>query len=571
MSNKPHKIKSGIKQGLIKPYTFAEHYWSLPVNRNKQYSGVSLTPLFDSMLEFAKRVVVVDGIYWMKNGISDVWSPKKSETLTKKEIANLWLGQQVGQSVCTPDFIDTYINGEVKIPVIDPTNNTQKIVIHKIGSCPQLNQPMSLPFQPEAVVYKDQKYLNIWSDEIMRSDEQHKAMGGVMLRLIYRALCNGPELSHDPDAEIAILEKQIIDNDYRTGEGENTDFMFLMNWLAAIYQNPGINLLTNVWLCGALEGIGKGSLVRVMRRVLGENVCGVLSQSDIERGWNDHLANRVFIEVNELDPSLNKKSGCNEKWWANWIKNVCNEETFNVNGRGTKPFTTINIGNYMFTTNSENPIFLDRTDRRNHLIKTTDDPYWIGYATAINTQMLNPKLNEVAAGFAWYLERVDVDIGLVSRAIANTFKQGIIGASRNVVEEWILNDPMVLNGREYKARDLYLKEFKEWMEESCPGAEVPSETTWGRMMSKTPMATKGRTNGSVTYKINNTTPPLGTVVPNKEQAAASVEGSIKTLHDSTLPYTDRDSPVVIEAVDKTKRTAMDKIRDALRRMDSEHD
>src|SRR5271165_2169102 len=82
------------------------------------------------------------------------------------------------------------------------------------------------------------------------------------------------------------------------------EFRFVMNWLAAPIQSPGVNLQTNLWLLGARGGTGKGTLVQVMRSIYGGDLTAVLNTLDIEQGgWSDRLKDKLMIIINELNPT----------------------------------------------------------------------------------------------------------------------------------------------------------------------------------------------------------------------------------------------------------------------------
>lgn len=456
-----NKKKSGVATNLYKKYTFADHIWA------------QSSPPQDDLLELAQRCVLVDGHYWIKSSNSGHWNRFDKEAHAIKEAKNKWTGGVLKSGTrIGSELIESFFSGQ---QIVKTVIGKQVITTREeIGSCPNIQYTMVIPQGPQFVSYNKDTYLNIWQNEMLSGDATHARLGKLMLVLVYRSLCNGEALDPDPVAEQEMLYQQVLTNQYT-----NDDFRFCLNWLAAIYQNPGINLQTNLWFCGEQNGVGKGTLLDVMRYLLGSSFVGSLNQTEIEAGWNDHLMGKMLIESNEFD-TQGKMTG---KQWNKWIKSHCNEPTLSIRQRNTTAKTVLNIGNYIFTTNDESPVWLDKTDRRNHLIKTTDDRYWKEFASIVRVQYVDRDPVSVAQGLGWILDQVQVDIKFISSAFVNSLKSQILLDSQNIVEKWIQNDPIITRDRWINAREMYV-EFKQWMMDSNPGQSIESETTWGRQMSR---------------------------------------------------------------------------------------
>lgn len=454
MNNK----KSGVSQKHYTNYKFDDHLWNITVPKNTD------------MLELARRCVKVDGAYYMKQSGNGHWNVFQKDVDAIKEAVNTWTGGKLSSgSIIDDDMVNSFFSGKVDAYV----GKTKSTVV--IGSCPNIQHTMVIPIGPEFVVHDNKKYLNLWHDDMIMPNVEKVALGKLMLELVYRSLCNGEQLHDDVSEESNMLLEQVLSNNYT-----NKDFRFCINWLAAIYQTPGVNLQTNLWFCGEQQGIGKGTLVDVMRKIIGDSYVGELNQTEIEAGWNDHLMGKVLISSNEFDTDGKMKG----KGWNKWIKAHCNDPTLNIRQRNTTARKVLNIGNYIFTSNDENPLYLDKTDRRNHLIKTTDDNYWKEFAAVIQTQYIQNDIGSVAAGFAWILEQVKVDQVFVNTSFINSLKASIIASSQNGVEEWLSHDPLITKGEFVGARILY-DEYKIWVRTSAgTAAEILSETMWGRLMGK---------------------------------------------------------------------------------------
>lgn len=530
--------KCGVKPGLFKEYKFEDHVWYKNPEVGKFY------------LSMADRCVIVKNKYWMKMVNSDVWVNRDDKTMAMKEANSKWLNGTIGNKTMTAKAIKTFFDG-VDVQTID-----DKVVPVQIGSCPILDGRTVIPFAPTYITTNGKTQLNTWVDESLSGDKEYLSQGLIVLRLIYRSLCNGPELHYDVKKETEMLLEQILTDNYTS-----VDFRFVMNWLAANVQTPGINLLTNLWFCGTLEGIGKGTLVNVMKLIIGANMCGKLNKTEVEAGWTDHLLGKSLIEVNELDVH-GKSSKMNGRDWSVWIKTYCNEETVTFRERNVGDHVVINIGNYIFTTNDENPVYLDKTDRRNQMIKTTDDPYWVAYASEVNVQLLNKDNIKVAKGFAWILEQVKVDLPFISKAHLNEFKVGIQNVSNNEVEEWIKTDITIDRDKWVKASTLY-GDFKKWCADARPGKEILTQNMWSRYMTKCDKlgVTKRVKADCAEYMLEK---KVFAPVVNREAVAKEIAEQCSIDVD----YKDYDVKVNPILVDVTRVSSMDKMRAALIKMNA---
>jgi hypothetical protein len=529
------KRKSGVHASLYRSYRFEDHIWH------------KSQPQYTDLLELSNRCVLVDGDYYIRQGNGGHWVRYDKLTNAVKEARNKWIGGYLKSGTQVDEhLIETFFNGFEN----QTTTVGKKQIANKqlVGSCPNIQHSMVIPMGPQFVIYNKDTYLNMWHNEMIDGDITQAHLGMLMLELVYRSLCNGDSLCADKREEQELLLTQVLTNQYT-----NLDFKFVMNWLAAIYQRPGINLQTNLWFCGEQNGVGKGTLVDVMRCLLGSNFVGQLNQTEIEAGWNDHLMGKMLIESNEFD-TTSKMSG---QQWNKWIKAHCNESTLSIRQRNVSAKTVLNIGNYIFTTNDESPVWLDKTDRRNQLIKTTDDRYWKEFASIVRVKYVDANKEAVAEGFGWILDQVQVDMPFISSAFVNTLKAQILADSQNIVERWIQNDTMITRNHWRQARDMY-DDFKTWMKSSEPGRPIETETAWGKLMSKSARlgVEKRRSNTGVQYIIGEA---LAAEAADREQIAQE----IGNMTGDTIEVQDYDEVIAVpEGMDLTP---MERLRVQLQR------
>jgi hypothetical protein len=528
---------SGVNPALYQAYRFEDHIWSQAQTRR------------DDLLELAGRCVKVGESYWMKLPNATVWAEFRSTVDAERQALNTWLHTMLcdGKTKVSADLINAFFSGVESREIA--VGKKTVVVKDRVGSCPNLQGRMVIPYGPRFVRYKGRTYLNGAEDCVLAGDPARVELGRAILLMIYRSLCNGPALHPDPAVESALLLEQVISDSY-----SQMEFRFVMNWLAANVQRPGINLQTNLWFVGAQEGIGKGTLVDVMRGILG-GLVGSLNQAEIEAGWNDHVLGKSLVEVNEFDTG----SKMSAAGWEKWLKAHTCEPELLIRQRNTTAYTVINITNYLFTTNDETPTRMSAADRRNMVVKTTDNPFWKSYASEIKRNLILPRLQAVAKGFAAILEQVDLDLALIMTAPVTAAKAAIQAAHQPQVEEWLTTDELLPRQDLIPASELYGR-YKDWLESACPGHRPLTQAQWGREMSRLAAAgrlIRHRSNGT-RYEI----PPAATPSAAKDQRVEAAK-SIAAILNEPLDTHEFDIPIEDDRVPEL--TPLQRLATRLRR------
>lgn len=506
LDNKMAVRVSGINSNIYSQYSFGDHHW------------VKNGPTFDSYVDLINYAIKINGIYYVRGAKTDSWTKLKTETDAIREAENKWQGRwlSTGEPVDTT-MINTFFKGEMINFTYDAKGKQTREII-KTGSCPLIENAISIPLGPQYVTYNGYNYLNSWLDQSIKGNKTHLSYGKLMLVLIYRNLCNGPILNEDAYKEADLLIEQI-----ETGMYTSNDFKFAIMWLSAIVQKPGINLVTNLWFVGAKQGVGKGTLVKIMNYILGNNVCGSVSESEISRGWNDYLVGQQLLNIDEFKTSKNITGA----EWNNWIKKYTCEPEILITQRNFTPWYTFNVGNYLITANFEDINWLDQSDRRNHMIKTIDSDDGVAFAIEIRTNYVETMPEKVAAGLAWILERADVDYGFIGRAQMNTFKAGLLNNSIHEVGEWVQSDPLIERDVYASGIDLY-DTYKSWMIRDKPGRQLMTKKSWDKLMSTSESVGifKKRTEKGTVYKISE---PVVKVAMDTAKAIATVSQITKEI------------------------------------------
>jgi hypothetical protein len=251
------KPETGIKQSLFHPYKFDDQAWADPAH-----------PDHPKFTYLSAHCILVGDDHRVRDKCTGRWVKVSRKGLIAKllsERGGLVNLKSVNTAI-TRDDINHYLSSGV----------------------PSFSAITFAPGAPEFLIFDNEKRLNIYRDERRAGDTDHIIATEEFLKIIRNSLCAEPE-------EIG-LEAMIAE----IGSSEHTLFKWVLHWLAARYQRPGYAPQTNLWFIGPLRGVGKGTLVSLMKGVLGGHTVGKANQLDIAKGWTNSLFGHELVEWDEF-------------------------------------------------------------------------------------------------------------------------------------------------------------------------------------------------------------------------------------------------------------------------------
>ena len=458
-------MECGVSKKHYSIYDFSDHVWS----QVSPATGAHLPRNLD-LLELANRCVYVasEDQYLLKIPNSTRWiSLGKPNAI--RYAKNTWInGKLSSGTIIDNDLISIFFSGKEEVTV-----NKQTFLV-EVGSCPIVSKKVYLPLGPRYVKFNNIPAFNDDTIEIIKGKEENAHLGLKIVRMIYRSLCNGPELDHNPIKEEAILAEQIL-----TDKMLMPEFKFIMNWLALIYQFPGINLQTNLWILGQQYGIGKGTLIKAMKGILGSDAVNTLNKDELIKGFNGSIAGKILVEVSEFkreeDTKFKKAFD-----YEHWLKDNSCEEYVSIQAKGANAYNTVNISNYIITGNEENPIDIRPDDRRNCFIRTTDDKQWQPYAINLNIQLDGDDRLDYLSGFAYWLDNVKANEKVVNKPLRTELQMSIAESSKDDIDDFI--DYMKMFKNKPFGRDDFYKEYVSWT--TASGLLTKSAKDFGRKVKQ---------------------------------------------------------------------------------------
>jgi hypothetical protein len=144
---------------------------------------------------------------------------------------------------------------------------------------------------------------------------------------------------------------------------------YLLNWMAQMVQFPAVKTTMPVFVSD--EGAGKGTLVYLLRKLLGDGKMLKTSSCDNVFGhFNGLMASAFLVNLDELEPKeLRMLEGK--------MKEGITEATLVINGKGQPQYTINSFHRYIMTTNKEELVLIhmptSKDDRRKFIIRCSDE------------------------------------------------------------------------------------------------------------------------------------------------------------------------------------------------------
>jgi len=165
-------------------------------------------------------------------------------------------------------------------------------------------------------------------------------------------------LEPDPHASC----KLIVAHLYMLCHENDALFHWVASWLALPLQQPGTKMLTALVLHGRTEGTGKSLMMTVMRRIYGA-YARTITQSQLQTDFNGWMSGLLFCVAEEV---VSRQDRAHHQ---GILQDLITGDTVNINEKNMPLRVEENFTNFVFQSNSQIPMLLNKTDRRHTVIK----------------------------------------------------------------------------------------------------------------------------------------------------------------------------------------------------------
>jgi hypothetical protein len=162
-------------------------------------------------------------------------------------------------------------------------------------------------------------------------------------------------------------ELNIILNHIRILSGNNEEvYNYFIKWIAQMIQFPAVKSICPTLI--SKQGAGKGTLMKLFGAMLGSaKVFETTTPSrDVWGDFNGRMCNTFLINLNEL--SKKETVECEGK-----IKGLITDPKLTINNKGVNQYDIMSFHRFIITTNNSEPINTSHDDRRNLIIRSSDE------------------------------------------------------------------------------------------------------------------------------------------------------------------------------------------------------
>jgi hypothetical protein len=147
---------------------------------------------------------------------------------------------------------------------------------------------------------------------------------------------------------------------------DETVYDYFIKWIAQMIQYPHIKTIMPTFISG--EGAGKGTLFKLFEKMLGnEKVFETTNPSrDVWGDFNGMMCNCFLVNLNELSKKDTMEA-------EGKIKGLITDNTLAINQKGIPQYKIKSYHRFITTTNKEEPIKSTNGDRRNLIIRSSDE------------------------------------------------------------------------------------------------------------------------------------------------------------------------------------------------------
>ena len=147
---------------------------------------------------------------------------------------------------------------------------------------------------------------------------------------------------------------------------DEKDTEFVIKFIGQLLKFPALKTYCLTFI--SEEGAGKGTLTYLIERLVGER--RFLESTDPSRdvwgNFNELMQDAIVVCCDELDQKSQMQ--CEGK-----IKGLITNKNLTVNPKGQKPFKMNSYHRFIFTTNKSTPVQTHKNDRRNKVIRASDE------------------------------------------------------------------------------------------------------------------------------------------------------------------------------------------------------
>lgn len=139
-------------------------------------------------------------------------------------------------------------------------------------------------------------------------------------------------------------------------DGNNEATRYFLNFLAHLAQHPGRKIRAAIVITGR-QGTGKSVLAKIACKIVGEQNANTLSPLEVASPFNSWIERSMMTVIEEMTLDDRKSTAARLKSWIT-------DDFLLINRKGVAQYKIQNHTHFFILSNEENPLKLDKDDRR---------------------------------------------------------------------------------------------------------------------------------------------------------------------------------------------------------------
>lgn len=283
-------------------------------------------------------------------------------------------------------------------------------------------------------------------------------------------------------------ELNIVLNHIKVLCGHNEEvYDYFIKWIAQMIQYPAVKSICPTLI--SQQGAGKGTLMKLFGSMLGSaKVFETTTPSrDVWGDFNGRMCNTFLINLNEL--SKKETVECEGK-----IKGLITDPKLTINNKGVNQYDIMSFHRFIITTNNYEPINTSNDDRRNLIIRSSDEKCGDKeYFTTLHSILED--VNVVKTCYEYFKSVPDMDKFNTLPIPQTEHQTHLKKLSQNPIELWL--EAFALQNFDKEQVELLgvdaCKLFKEWCCQNDMKYEIDAKKFGVRLsLLKLDAITKGR-------------------------------------------------------------------------------
>jgi len=204
---------------------------------------------------------------------------------------------------------------------------------------------------------------------------------------------------------------------------------YMESWIAQMIQFPAMK--SNCPTIISKQGAGKGTLLKLISAMIGEDKYfeTTTPSRDVWGDFNGRMANTFLVNLDEL--SRKESVECEGK-----IKGLITNPKMTINEKGVKQYGIISYHRFIATTNHEDPLKTEKDDRRNWIVRASDELIGnVEYFNKINKYLED--VNVIKTCFEYFKSIPDMKNFNKMKIPVTEYQQDMKDANISPIESWL--------------------------------------------------------------------------------------------------------------------------------------